>query len=411
MMPFRASLLASTSTSSGGTDVQMAVKRFATSTGAGTQDITISGLGWTPSAAIFIMSRRAGGAGSAVHGDGSYGATDGTSQWVMAWRSRDANLPTSNNVLVNRSRNDDVMMLVGSGVIDFRASFSAFISDGIQINIETNTPGLAYECTAILFGGADLEVKAGIYDHSSNPATVTTGFEANAIFFASPQTAAFDNAQSNDVFCNAGFSTWDGSTVRQSSLAVFADQGTSPLNTYGGVSASGAITSSDTSNLREMVIDNFTSTSFRSTADTILPNVGYLALRMPGKSVWTGVVNSPTSTGNQNITGASFTPSLGVMLPNMCSSLDADLTDGSPSGWGFSAFDATASTAFGWAIQDNVTPVNSASVSAAAAVDFPQHDQSTAYTGSFVGFISGGVTINFSAANGTARKWPALFIS
>jgi hypothetical protein len=77
---------------------------------------------------------------------------------------------------------------------------------------------------------------------------------------------------------------------------------------------------------------------------------------------------------------------------------------------GVSLFDATNQYFLENINEHNVGTTNTASFIDDQVVKGHDHQQSATFTGTFTSFDTNGWTWNFSAANGTSRKWPYFAI-
>ncbi len=387
---------------------KIAVTHVALNTSTGNQDITVSGFG-TPKAAIFIINEMVYGGSTGGHVNGSFGATDGTNQWVNSWKSVNGASPNP----AKRATTTRLISLTSSTTtaVVADAHFNSWIGDGVRITIDTNTPAAAYGLLVILIGGSSVSAVAGTktLTTQNNSVTVTPGFQLNALFVGSHQ-GAFDNANSTTSIASIGFASYDGSTIRQCANLYRGDAaGTS--NIQGEVRTTGVATFVSS---RYAELANITSTAFDLTsrgADLSAATVGYLALNFGGAAAaWAGSLNSPTATGNNDFTGPSFTPQAVFALPTMLTATDTNQTSGEAGGWGFSANTASEQGCHHWRDKDAVTTAVCKSEVSTASIHTADHAGTAAFDATYVSMLSNGIRMNFTTANGTVRKWPFLFI-
>lgn len=389
-----------------------AVTRVALRTTTGTQDITIPGFG-TPKAARFTVT--------AALNDGivrdsvtvSIGATDGTNQYATAAASRHGVTPGVGNAWT-RSATDEVIMILSSdgGIPTVEANFGSWVTDGVAINIALNAGSAAYYVTVELFGGANLTAVVGTtaLATQNNSVTLTPGFQTDALFFDSPGLPFNDTTTANVAILSMGFASYDGVTIRQCCHLWRSDGGSAGNHGRGAVSDTriGAFLSS-----RYAELHSITSTQFQLTslgASLTGSSVGYLALNFgAAHKAWAGVLNSPTAIGNHDFTGPSFTPVYGHMVPNMISAI-AEQTGANAGAQGVSVFTANGEYCTSWNEEAASNPTDTQLVSTAKAIDLYDHAGVAAFDASFVTFLSNGATLNFTDADATVRKWPALFI-
>lgn len=387
-----------------------AVTQTALRTTTGNQDITISGFG-TPKAVRFIANYATSSSNPASSASGSVGATDGTDQFVSGWFASDGITHSSN--VYRRGATDAVIMVPDEdGNSDFEAAFVQWVTDGVRINVSAVAGGRAITITAEFYGGADLTAKVGTtaLTTQNGTTTLTPGFQANAILFDS-HVNPFNDTGSLAAIFSTGVASYDGSTIRQA-MNEYRSDSVSTSATQ-GIVRDGAVFGLDT---RYAELTSVSATQFVLTsrgADLSALSLGYLALNFGGAhQAWVGVLDSPTATGNHDFTGPSFTPKFVSMRPTMLSVVNSNDSAGQGSAFGISTITATAQYSNHWRDKDNVTGGNELAKSETAtnAVTMSDHAGTAAFTASFDSFLSNGVRLNFSVANGTVRKWPFLFI-
>jgi hypothetical protein len=403
MLPFASALLCG-QTNAG---VKTAVTRAALNTVTGTQDFTVPGLGWTPKAAIFIFGSSTADATPTTNAAGSFGATDGTNQWVTAWCSSPGPRRTSMTGQVIAE------VLGNSGATTISAAFDSFISNGVRINI--TDPGGPCLVTVVLFGGGDLTAKAGVSDLTTqnNAVTATPGFQTNALITAHSEQP-FNSVINTNASANIGYASYDGTTILQGGDAHQFGTPGSVRSSAGAVVSTGcvAFNGAQYAELTSVTSTQFSLTS-RLTNLTGL-SVGWLALNFNGQAqAWVGVQNSPTATGSKDFTGASFTPSFSMFSTNRDTATATSQVNGEGFAWSVTPITASAQYCNHWRATDaagsggTVGDFNEAD---SKAINTRDHRSLNDIDATFTSFISGGVRMDFTAAFGTVLKWPALFI-
>ena len=391
-------------------DVRIAVTRVVASFDNATQDITISGFG-TPKAAFFVLVAATADDTPLANAQMGYGATDGTRQWAAAWFSEDAAARTNN---ARRGMTDMcACAIAGGGGVVAEAAFNAWITDGVRITWGA-FPATNYFLHVILFGGADLSVRADVV----NLGTVTTtqtyssmGFEADLLICASPQRDMNDASDGSASGNCIGFVHNNGAgTVTQRCQAtgeidnqadgapvarMFEDMFAAEVNQLGTVAWEASMSNFGTAGFD--FIQNVNSASDR---------FGFLALDLPSDvGSWVGTHNSPTGTGDNSSTAPGFTPQFVMLGLNACAAVDTAETDADAGVWGVSMFDDTRSYCGSTAIEDAAATTNTASEADDQAIRLMDHAQNDDWVGTFSSFNADGWTLNFSVADGTARKW------
>ena len=119
-----------------------------------------------------------------------------------------------------------------------------------------------------------------------------------------------------------------------------------------------------------------------------------------------GSIDSPTATGDESQTDPGFKPQFVMVGLTSLESADAVVTTGDEViGWGFGAFTPDDEFVNSWASEDNVGTSNSQSLSEDVSVNLFDGPGNNLHKATFVEMLSTGWKWNFSAADGTARKW------
>jgi hypothetical protein len=387
----------------------MAVVRRRLRAGTGKQQFVVPGFG-TPKAARFVLSSTLE---DGVVRDGVYfsvGATDGVNQYVVASVAAH-NAGTTNTK--SRAATDEVVMIIdANGSIIVEANFDAWVTDGVSINITAHPGGGQYYVTVVLFGGDDLTAKVGTtaLATQNNSVTVTPNFETSALFLDSHQRS-FNDASAGTTILSMGLASFDGAAIRQCAQLWRLDTGTGAATTQGELSTSRLAAFLDS---RYAELHSITSTAFQLKSlggNLSTTAVGYLAISLAGgHEAWAGVLDSPTTTGEHDLVGPSFTPVFGTIVPNMFAAADVTKTDGTAGVQGVAVFTVDGEYCTSWADETAADPTDNQIVSTATAIDLYDHAGVASHKAGFVAFVAGGATLDFSIADATARKWPTLFI-
>lgn len=386
----------------GGADINVAVVSDTLRTTVGTQDFTKAGFG-TPKA--FLVYGMASG-GNVLY---SIGASDGTNQWCDDGGVDGGQSSTDTYRRGFTTRIFAQENLVGSTAVE--VAFDSFITDGVRINV-TKTDGTTHRLVFVFFNGDDLSVDCGTTALATdgNSATVSPGFETNVLVL-SRGGLTYDGADRATFIAQLGLASYDGSTILQVNKNSAALDNQAAGDPLGYVDDSKILTA--TSGSWTVTLENITSTSFDLAVaglDLSTNNVGYLALNIGGGNAWAGVLDSPTGTGNHTFTDPGFTPILGLILPSMITAVNTAKSNAEAGGYGIAAFDADDEWCIGWSDEDTADPTNCSGHETNQAIDLDTDANVDAFDATFVEFTASGVTLNFSAADGTTRKWPALFI-
>lgn len=397
--------------------IKAAVARVASNTGTGTQDITVTDFG-TPKAALFFINYAITDGTAADHAGVTYGATDGTNEWCVHGTSEHGQATTDTDSEITATK-CVIINLPGTANADGEATFSAWITDGVRINW-TNAPAAAYLLTVVLFGGDDLSAFVGsqvMTDTENATATVSdVGFEAHLVFSA---VSDFRNAGSLvGVHNRNGFGVVhnDGAAgITQRSHGIRNDNGGAADNVGNIMSTThGAVISFGGSTDWGASYDAFTSSGFDITELDGGGNnslVHYLCLAGASPSDFAvGTYTTPTSTGNDSITGVGFTPQMMILGMTLLEAADQNRTDARAGSTGVSVFDTSAEFSTTYGMEDGADPTNTQSLSDDTAVNIPLHDGAAGVVGAYSAMEADGAQLNFSAVHANAKYfwWAAI---
>ena len=393
-------------------DVKFRVVTATLNTSPGNQDITISGFG-TPSAAIVFYGGDSSGTQKANATLG-VGFTDGTNECCVAISSEDAVTTTDT---YRKMRNDRFIDCLSgtTSASDYVASFSAWITDGIRINI-ASAPSGTRTATFILIGGADV-TNATVGDvplgFGTSAITETIGHSSDLILSASSghdisTSAIVHSILSLGMYHNDGADTQksvcfldqdDISTPTPSDVGGYFSTTNSALQVFNGTATWVA------------QISNVTSTTFDVTpsASASGDDLIYLALKFSNSpDISIDTLDGPTATGSYSTTAPGFEPDFCLMFLSDNTTVNTVQNSESIS---ISAFDAANEACLSYSSKDNVTfKVAKSEYNASAVADLTAGNTDL-HVGTFTSFDANGFTLNFpSTVAGTSRKWAALTI-
>lgn len=385
---------------------------FACPTSTGNQDLTISGFGTVKT--VLIVLNRGTTIGTKIdHNALQISATDLTNHRTTATASDD-NVGTTD---ANRANTTDkvISFIDSDGTVEGAASYVSTVTDGIRINW-TTAPSVARKFTAIFFGGDDLSANVGSYEV---PATIDQevtisglGFEPDVIIhFGSntdfPGSSVNGNIRFGFSVNNVGLdqvcNSWDakdGETTSQSSSAVMSDR------CFQNIDGATLFTAGYVS---EYNADGFKVQTKNTNSSK---QMAYLALNFNSTlSFSTGIVNSPTSTGNQSISSLSFKP--GIVLQGLSNVGATDTGNATSNGqaFGISLFTDSKEYCHYISDQDSVGTQNSEALIDDQSKNFEFGDGTVMHAATHVSMNSDGWTENYTTAdNVAARKWTYLAI-
>ena len=398
--------------------VTTAVTRVACDTSTGTQDITIGGFG-TAKAALFICSVATADGVAANDANISFGAATGTSnEWCLSLNDRNGTANTSTQATTDSDRCIRINIPGSGPAIDGEAEFTAFITDGVRINW-LNAPSAAWLLTVVLFGGSDLSAHAdniALGDSVDNAVDVTDpGFEPTLVITASQGRLGMD---SNATFWFASFGgVHNNGGVTQRSASFYRPNGAASGSPSSRCTESYGLMESSTAGALDWggEFGSFDGSGFTVTTRNAGANntsMMYLALRLAGTEAgWVDTVDTPTSPGNDTESGPSFTPQIVYQIGTHMEAIDTAYNSSPLAGViGLGAFTDSAEYMTSVADEDGATTTNTQSLSDDTAVELPEDDGTAALTASFVGMVSTGYTLNYSAVEANAKKFFNLAI-
>jgi hypothetical protein len=395
--------------------ITVATTRVACNTGTGNQDITADLGDLTPAAALFtIVAATADGtpADHAVMGTGA--ATSTSERWAIAG-SAEHNVGTTD--CYRRMETDRCVLILNpaDGTVDGEADFVSFITNGVRINW-SDAPSAAYYLIVDLFAGTDLSAKALTFTMAAtedDTVDVTTlAFEADVLLVVSHCSSTVDSTDDH-CFISLGV-VLNKDPLQQYSLQfkTIDDFSTSTVGNelrddYGVGASTGGLAPWD-GEFSDFDASGFSCTTRNSTGGA---EVGVLALAFAAAvDFWAGVLDTPTSTGNQGVTDPAFTPQWVHCALSQLPAVNTGYGDGNAGSIGVCSFDEDDENCSSVQDEDGEATTDTQSLSDDTAVNLPNDDGSAAHVAAFVSFDANGWTWNFTTTEGTAVKLWALAI-
>lgn len=339
----------------------------------------------------------------------SVGASDGTSQWVGAIRSADAQATTNTQP---RGTIADVYALINNtagGITSGRAQHNAFIANGFRLGRST-APTLAGSAMGLVFGGSDASVKAGTIAGNTaigGTASVTgLAWQPNLLFLWNNNTAFNDLAVSG-LFSSFGMA--NATTQMCYAWSSTDAAAATDVNAYIDTTHIGHFfAATDQTHTVAFTSDGFTLTTGGSTG---VKTFGYLAVRLANQQTSIKIQDVPISTGATDPWSVGFEPAINLAVQTQMSVLDAKRSDLNAGAWGVALFNDVVQYAIALADKDAITPTDNQTMLGKFAADLTTHTGNASIKGTWSSQNSSGVTINWSAVNtGGARKFIHLAI-
>lgn len=401
--------------------VSIAITQQAAPTVTGTQDFTVSGFGTVKAYLTYVTNAVTNGT-AVDHAVFGMGAGDGTREWSCGVASEHNQ---GNADVHSRATNDESIMILDlSNAVDGEANFDAFITDGVRFNW-ANAPSVAVLVTVILFGGDDLLAYA---DNASSEvaqdadtSVTAPGFTPDVLFFGTP-LSNFNDSNSNRASFTMGIAT-NESTIQKGCVSTDATNSAPTSEVASEANSAYVMIELDASSSSRVValeLKSFDGSGFTLTkrlSGTTL-HFGYVALGFTDRTTAKlENYDSPTATGDFARSGIGFTPQYVHLLPSFCDSQDTVETTGAggAGAYGVCHIDANAECCQSFADEDNQSTTDTQSLVDNIAVNYARDDGTVIFTatgpnglGSFD--TDTGYTLNFTATDGTARKWTGLAI-
>lgn len=401
--------------------VEIAIVPFTLSPAGDLDIVTEEMNGVTPKAALFFSTNGAVLGTPRDFTTFCIGACDSTRQWAIGGSSQHGATTTlsnrrfSNTICIGRIDTSNNFIITGTFVKFLSTTDTGDNNTGVRININT---GFVVQGFCILFGGTEVQAYAStalLDDKDVTQQITAPGFRSNMTFFAMDGKAPGHAASTQGAF-GFGWASNDGTTILQSGYGRSDRDNVTTTEQRAQVNSARVgcyITSSTPFQWAVEMGDNANgfSVTARDNRSAINDHVAYLALEITGRSVWAGMMNSPTATGNDAQTGPGFRPALVGLIPNMVTAVDALKINAEAGSFGFSAFTQTQEACGAVAGEDAVTTSNTESVFDDDAVDLNDEAGAAAFDATFVSMDANGWTLNFSAVDGATRKWPAFAIA
>lgn len=388
-------------------DVRVRVLRQAAQTSPGDQDFLVAGFGEVKGFLVFVTYATNSTGTEAAGAAWSLGAGDCTTQWNRNSQDRDGAGSTSDTV--SRAESDVAVQLllasVSNGATVDGEAVASCVPDGVRLTW-TDAVSSAYQVMMLLFGGSDMQVKAGTFNAANSIDGTTLVTDVGFL----PE----------GVFCSTGpFTTWVGvsaaisrmslgvgTQTAQGSVSQTITDGASTMAYWGGTSLLYACNVSAPSDfldgpveLGSFVSGGFTATTRLEAHDFMS---GYLAYTTGGKArTWVGALAAPATAQSQPYTGPGWRPQAYMMLITGAAAADTQLTADDAGQFGVAIGDATAQYCMSTRGDDGATgSADTGSASTATALLVRGSTGTDFWVGTLTGMTDTGWTINYTTSVG-----------
>lgn len=398
--------------------LKFALVRKVNPTSNGTYDFTDSGFG-TPVAAIFVVNAATADGSASVNSQSSFGATDGTRQWVSSFQDEDGVGTTE----CNRFSDTAYCIVLRSGdngSNTLRAEFDSWITDGVRLDF-INTPGTAnLSITCILIGGSGASARV---DCKAITATEDNAQDINDVGFEPKFVIATHTNQSCDagtggfVVNSYGFASNINSSVSQCSAGYYYVDNTGTSRCCAEVNDGYIITIAGYSGTDGYLeIGSFDSSGFSITprdADGNSNGFKYIALTDSSSGGKAQVETIATGTGNKSYTGYGVKPSFIMLLANQITDVDTAQTNSikaSVISHNF-AVDGDGESSHNHLSRNNQSTTDTAQRRDNSIQMMNDDNDGIGSESTVNSYDSDGFTLNFSAHSpGSTKVWPVLAI-
>lgn len=386
-----------------------------TNTATGNQDFTDSNFGGgTPKVVIGFMSRLLSSETDWGYADTGMScfASDGTNTWSVVHMEGD-----NQAVCHTAEQSDiaDVTMLYNTQPTPDSATGSvSFITNGVRINW-TKAPAGAYGINMFFFGGDDVSAAVGTVDAAEDASTSSVsglGFQPNFAWFVSWSDDMDDATDNVDTQISIGMATDESGGTVQRCVGLFKDWAATTMD-YQMIVDTGAVGGQKAQGSAwdwENALDSWDSGGFTlaGTGTSGTDKLGYVAIRFANASFALQTYDSPTSTGNDSVTGVGTTPKFICQIHTAMTAVDTNAT-GSPECEEFNIGVATGNVEFSVGVQqDNgVATSNTARTCDNDQIINNGRTAGNAYfwSATYSSFDSDGYTLNYATVEGTSRKF------
>lgn len=401
----------------GGTGgVIVARARVSLNTSTGSQSITTTDLGGqTPKLVYFVLTRATADGVNADNGAFSIGCASGSSnQWCVGIEAADAQPTTSTH---QRHDNTRCLFLLqaGSTAREVAAEFTAFITNGVTINITTASS--AYLLEAVFLAGADVSAYAASVSlgNTLDLATDVTapGFRPDIVLTA--MVHATNNTSSSEARFSFGVVRDASGSVTQRSIAYRNTDAQAAVATHSVVSDAYGICTLTSGGAIQWggEFSGFDASGFTVTTRVAASSnsvLCYLALKLTNADTSVYTFSTPTATGSQATTTPAFEPQfvmVGLTHGATVNTVESD-TDGEEFGLG--AWTESGQFFAMMSDDDAALDSNTYSCDDNQALQLKDGSGAAVLAATLTSLDPTGYTLNYTAVNASARRGFALAI-
>jgi hypothetical protein len=384
----------------------------------GVETYTVDCGGLTPKGCLFIASHNYTLDVKDASLNSSISATDGVTSWACTHSAGDD--ITISVIAATFTPRTIMIMRDATNAYDAYGEFDSFGPDSVSISW-TVIPDQSYWLQIIAFAGDDVQCHAGSLITSQTldvevPVT-GVGFEADFVWWTGTSFGQLNYVGVRDNSYNHGIIINDRTGgITQNSFYNFADSGstTSDWNSeasekYGRVSGIDAYTF-DIDQDHEMTSFNSDGWGYTPRNFASLHSLGHFSVSFgaddPDIQIWSGWVDSPTSTGVTSYTQPGFEPQFLLAAHSSSAALQDDAVHDSESGtFGFSTHSPSVQACISQAAENDASTMNTQSISSSQSIRLHAGDQTESFVATLDGMTYQGWDWNFTKASPVVRKW------
>jgi hypothetical protein len=402
--------------SAGDSDVFFAVQDFVTGTTTGAQTFTSATIaGMTPKGVIlFTPSQFASDVSESAVMNCGIGFVQGTSDMHGTGYSGD------NLALTETARmfsNDRAITGFDAAGATSKIATGQTASGGVALDFSLNGD-VSYRHAFTAFAGTGVSCYVGSLDLGAGAGAITVtdpGFTPDVILALLTGNVATGTLNA-DLYYSFGIVTNESGSYPQRCFAWCEDSiatDGSPLMALSINRGAAKISTTDGTLLYDLLFNNFSATGFDVTpsSSSSSNDLVYMALKFNGSSHKLVAFDTPTSTGAATITGAGFTPRYAlIIITNLETAGDftARAASDLQGGWSISSVASDEQWSASHRIQVAATTNTGNQLS--AGIIGPSATDCDAIAATFTAWTSDGVTLNFTAVQGAAKKGFVLFV-
>lgn len=396
------------------------ITRVALNAGTGTQNITFSNFSAdctaVTCAALFFVTTATADGTAAPDAMLGIGFTDGTTSY--SWSSRsDHNVSATNTFRGQRGNTELIHTITFAGLEGF-ATFSAWLSNGIQISIDDDFAA-QYLLTVVIIGGSSVSAHVDAFTPPAlnTPADINTvGFEPGLVFLSGVRFVGTHDGGSEQYTLAFGVGVNDGSST-QGSIGCTEPDGASDGAPFAISSSLYALQFADDDLVGTAIeVGGWDAQGFSATTrvEASSGEVGYLALGIGALSSAVVDISTPTTTGSSSVS-VGLHSLFGMILGTLAQGYDTTEADSDGGLCMIGMATAEAQYVVMNHTEDLASVTNTESISDDSFILMEQDDGScnagSCLTGTLTNFGETSWNLNYSSVfSGASRKWIGLAI-